>query len=731
MWVLLFFINLILIYYCCLYRKKDTGIYTRIREAYIETAILFSLFIFFQVQILSFFNALEYSGILISHVLLFIFSLAVLLRIRKQNTKTIKIHPGKKNILKLLFLFIFILLPLLYLCIYVPPNNSDANTCYLIRVEYWIKNRNIFHYPTQNLFELYYNQFPQFFIVNTRLLSGSDYFTSIFQFFSYIGSIITVSLIAKELGGKNSRIQTMAALICLCIPQAILQSTAAMYDLQAAFAASVALLYLSRILKNSDKDFLINTIIFSIAFAFTSYIKYSSLFFIIFFPVIIALSFLKNNFSRFIKFSSILTGIFLLVHLTFFIEIYQSFGNPITPKQKGSDTEQLINEMTGVGAISSGIIKNITINLITPFGFVNEKLYSGIEKLHKIINVDINDQKINLNKYYEKYSTAISESTSGNLNTNLLFIISLFILIIGGLRKKGTYRLITFYLLSAIFGFILFSIIFKFQSWNARLQLPFFVLIAAPISILLSEFYLKRNYVYNAIILCCIVSALPFVYVNYGKPIVSYAGIRKIMNKPPSVLNYSEFNSTLTNTSLSDYYNSENQSLFLHLKNNLSQIEKEKILILLDSLNYFKNEKSILCKTRNESYLVAGYQNSSLLLSNYEKVSNYLFSTGKDRSVGLVLGHSPEYPLMAMIRDYPSQAKVNWEHIRYIPVNNPGRNFSRSFYYNTIITNDSNFVSQIRIPVSKVIREGLLFIIELSSADSTRYRMDASGKKYL
>lgn len=155
----------------------------------------------------------------------------------------------------------------------MPPNNADAATCYLIRVEYWIRNQNIHHYPTQNLFELHYNQFSQYLIINTRILSGSDYFNSIFQFFSYIVSIVTVSLITKELGGNNPKIQILSAIICMSIPQAILQSTAAMYDLQSAFAASVAVLNLIRIIKNTDINFVSNCIIFSIAFSLNSFIK--------------------------------------------------------------------------------------------------------------------------------------------------------------------------------------------------------------------------------------------------------------------------------------------------------------------------------------------------------------------------------------------------------------------------------------------------------------------------
>jgi hypothetical protein len=564
-------------------------------------------------------------------------------------------------------------------------------------------------------------------------LSGSDYFTSFFQFLSFIGCAITSSLIVKEFGAKKT-VQLISAIICITVPQAILQSNAAMYDLQSAFFASIAILYILRIIKNTEINFLWNTIIVSMAFSFTSYTKYSAVFFILFFLIWLVGALIKTHFNKLVKFSAIIIVIFLGIHFSFFKENHSSLGGFISPGKEYNKVDQLINENPDFLSITSSIVKNSAINLITPFSYINEKLYNSVLLLHEVTGVDINDPATNFNKFYEKYSSAVSESTSGNLNITILFIVAVFILLWNKIKKRPTMPLVSAYLISLITGFILFCCIFKFQAWNARLQLPFFILLSAPISMIIVSEFQRRKIFIKFLIVFCFITAFPFVFLNYAKPIISYYSIRKILNKPPSVLNPKEVVILTSDTNrILNYYHKESGSAFLRLDKNLSEEEKEEVFNVLNEIKYFKNEKSILEKSRNESYLAPGYENSSRILNGYEQTCNYLYSISyaKEIKLGLNFGHTPEYPFLAMLRDFSNNNPIPWRHISYIRIQNENKNFKSPFRYNIIVTTNSGFILEIKSPLKKVSQFGILTVIELQSSDTAKYVIDESGLNYL
>lgn len=432
---------------------------------------------------------------------------------------------------------------------------------------------------------------------------------------------------------------------------------------------------------------------------------------------------MKINLKKVLWLALILTWIFIFIHFNFFRENYSSFGNPISPPSR-ERMDRVVNEKIEISSITSVLVKNISINFVSPLTFLNENLYNLVIKIHYIIHHNVNDPAINLNDFFEKYSTALSESTSGNLSTMIMLMLALLIIVKRIFNKKDNLHLI-YYMVCLFSGFILFICIIKFQAWNARLQLPFFILAVAPISILLSDFYLKRKIIYYFLIFFCLFTALPFIYLNYAKSIISYTTIRKIFNKPPSVLNAVEFDLLKSaNKSLLNYYEFKAGSGFLNWKK-LNSNEKRNAISVLDSLNYFNNEKSILVKSRNESYLAPGFENFNQILSSFEQTCNYLNSTNANRELNIGLaGGFPEYPFMAMLRDYPSKNKIQWEHIRYIRLKHENENFTKPFYYSSIITSDSNFVNQFSKPVKNIRKIGMLTVIELATKDSTKYRME-------
>jgi hypothetical protein len=99
-----------------------------------------------------------------------------------------------------------------------------------------------------------------------------------------------------------------------------------------------------------------------------------------------------------------------------------------------------------------------------------------------------------------------------------------------------------------------------------------------------------------------------------------------------------------------------------------------------------------------------------------------LFSKNDDTlNIAFAFGLGPEYPLISMLRDYRGSENVQWAHIRFIQPDNENRNFRIPFTYKYILTNEKNFLPQIRSAIKSVREFGLFTMVELQSPDSITY----------
>ena len=70
-----------------------------------------------------------------------------------------------------------------------PPNNWDSMTYHMSRVEYWIQNKGIHFFTTNNPRQNVLAPFSEFFILHFQILSGSDIFANLVQWISLIISL--------------------------------------------------------------------------------------------------------------------------------------------------------------------------------------------------------------------------------------------------------------------------------------------------------------------------------------------------------------------------------------------------------------------------------------------------------------------------------------------------------------------------------------------------------------
>ncbi len=127
------------------------------------------------------------------------------------------------------------------------PNTADSMQYHLPRVVQWMGNGSVHNYPTIDRQQLGMPPMAEFAMMHLNLLYGTDRLVNLVQWLAYLGVILCISLLIKELGG-NLKAQVFGAVLTTTLPTALLGSTGPKNDNVVAywFAVTVYLLLLWR-----------------------------------------------------------------------------------------------------------------------------------------------------------------------------------------------------------------------------------------------------------------------------------------------------------------------------------------------------------------------------------------------------------------------------------------------------------------------------------------------------
>lgn len=475
------------------------------RKSFLVSSIAWGFLLTAITELLSILNSLAFKWIEISWVFISFLSLIVyfLLERRKSNEfPKISIFLG--SLLAGVF-FIFIMIGLIALT--APPNTWDSMTYHMSRVVHWIQNGNVSFYPTHILRQLCQPPWAEYAIAHFQILSGGDRFANIIQWFSMVGSTLGISLIAKQLGA-NLRGQVFAMVLCSTIPMGILQGSSTQNDYVVSFWL-VCFVYFLILFKSTPKLTTSLGIGASLGLAIltkgTAYI-YASPFLIWYF-----FSGSKDLRWNFWKPLAITVILVILINSGHYWRNLSLFGSPID-----SGHETYNNEAFTMATFISNVSRNVGLHIGMPSP-INIVMENGIQKLHNLMKVDINDPRTTWpGTEFHVRGLSMHEDTAGNPVHLFLIVMSAALFLIS--KNQRNSQNLAGYFIAVTAAFLLFSFYLKWQPWHNRLHLPVFVLFSPFIAIVLSN--IAKHKIANIIIVSLILLSFAWVFFNKSRPLL-------------------------------------------------------------------------------------------------------------------------------------------------------------------------------------------------------------------
>ena len=461
------------------------GALTRWRMSFLAAAVTWGVAVTAITEVLSLFHSLTFQWIVTFWFGLLLFS-AIICRAASTREKLLSLFNfphiarfelwclgGVVSIAGIVGLVAFI----------APPNNADSMFYHMARVMHWVQNQAVAHYPTNILHQLFLPPWSGFAIMHLYILSGSDQWVNFVQWFSLIGSIIGVSLIAKHLGADIGG-QTLATVLVATIPMGILQGSSTQNDFVTAFWL-VSLLHF--ILRFKNEPNFPNALWVGATLALALLTKPTAYPYAI--PLMVWFTFLAQaslGWKTWKLWQTLLSVavIVLSINLGHYARNFDLWGNPLGIDQQDPHPNRAID----THVIVSNAIRNISIHLGTSNPEVNKAIRRAIEFLHNFLGIDTHDPQTTYGGVFSQNWLSHQEDRAGNPIHLMLIILSIALLLISSNQSNSQHLIV--YAILLISAFLIYCASIKWSIRHSRAHLPLFVLWSPFISSLLLK---QRN----------------------------------------------------------------------------------------------------------------------------------------------------------------------------------------------------------------------------------------------
>lgn len=485
-----------------------------LRSSVLASSVLWGVVVTLLTELLSLGNLLNGLWLTVAWSSVLLIAILIAHSLPQKNV-AIKYHLSRFHLALIASLSIIIIITFI-IAIVAAPNNSDSMVYHLSRVAHWVQDQSVAHYPTNILSQVELNPWAEFAITHFQILSQSDYFANLIQWFAMVGSMVGVTLIAGQFSDSVSA-QIFAAVFAGTIPMGILQATSTQNDYVVAFWL-VCFVYFGIKMKSHTSLAYIFAVGASLGLAIltkaTAYI-YAFPFFI-YFAVMLMKSGKRGRFYHFMMIGAVV----VLINFGHYYRNYQTFGNIFD-----SGGFRYTNEAHGLKTLLSNLSRNVALHMGTPSETVNNWIESLFVKLHALMNANANDPQTTFlhTKFHVNMLTNNEDSAGNPVHFVLICITIVIAMSQRWIRKIPDLFPFMVALLSA---FILFCFVLKWQPWHSRLHLSLFILWAPIVAVVLSGLKWKR--LADDIMVGLLLAAIPWVLFNGTRPFIGFWGHESI-----------------------------------------------------------------------------------------------------------------------------------------------------------------------------------------------------------
>ena len=482
-------------------------------EAAVSAFVMFGVAVSLLTELQSATHTLTHAGSTIGWGV-FVLALLVVLRARRGPAAP----PGEQGpfpILAFTVIAAFLAITLVTALVSAP-NSYDAMTYHLARVERWIQQGSLAPFATFDTRQLFMPSWAEYALLQFQLLSGGDHFANLVQWLCYAGSCAGAAMLALSLGGSRTA-RNVAAVLVATLPMAIAQASGTQTDVAAACWAVIACAWGYAMLRSEAprRDMLFCALSLGLAAA----TKQTGLLFAAFglVPAVAAL-FLGRRSGRaatLVLASGVAVALLAGPQLIRNREVFGAMqGDSVWVSDAAMGTH-------APGAVTCNVLRNLSLHFGTPSGGVNEAVAGAAAAGCRAVGANPDDPRTTWNpRFIAAPWTTHEESAPNPLQLVLIFVA---FLLTWWVTRSGAVRWFPVAMISAI---VAFSVALKWQSYNSRLETPFFALALAWGALAVERLRPRWR---QALVSGLAITALPAAVCNYTRPL---AAIRAIAPRP-------------------------------------------------------------------------------------------------------------------------------------------------------------------------------------------------------
>lgn len=402
------------------------------------------------------------------------------------------------------------------------PNNGDVLIYHLPRQLIWISEGSVFlsSAPYEHMQKM--PPLTEWIGVQLYLLTGTDRFHFLIQWFAFAGCLVALAAIVTSLGGFRKQALLAAAFFAL-LPSAFFQASNSKNDLVlTAFLLGIFWLALSAwknqhfsILKIMGCAYLAGLAVLAKGTAF-AYLPFAA----IAVGAVILQTWQPIMIIRIVFGLAVFLGTISLHYLNNFSKILSA--------ESGS-ASQHANANPGIATGASVFLRNVSLQFALPIGSWNQFVQKSTESLALKTGVPTDDPDSTFHgaPFDVSYKPYMEDRATGFFH----FAIPLVILF-GGFAWMGTSTFQNAAIISALvflFSVFLFSVLFRYQLWHSRLMIPAAALAAPGAGIFLGSIRWQRV---SLIVVVLMGLWLVPSYASWSRPLV---GRLNVFNMPEDV----------------------------------------------------------------------------------------------------------------------------------------------------------------------------------------------------